>query len=325
MSRQLLTFDLAGMRLCGTAHLPHADQPRRRLGAILLNAGPAPRAGNSDLSVRMADALALEGFPSFRFDMPGLGDSPGDVPAEVETFWQQVLVGRNDRPALSLLKELRQRYDLDGLIVGGLCAGSVTAVRAAALDDSDIAGLLLLEPNFRLASEIDPAAEQAAMQATQVSPTRRRLMRGLSLKSWLYLLTGDNIAARLAAPLRPLLLETLKTTVGHELPRDTNVDMVLIWREVMRGRIPTLVLVASGRIEEAYCWRILDSIPPVVSQDVFVEGIPGTNHIFTAGNAREHAIRSTCAWACRQFPRQRTARAAVSVSKKPRAEAAPAA
>lgn len=53
------------------------------VGVLILNAGPAPRAGNSDLSVRIGDRLAARGNSVLRFDPPGLGDSRGSVPAEM--------------------------------------------------------------------------------------------------------------------------------------------------------------------------------------------------------------------------------------------------
>lgn len=309
MTRHVLNIDVPSARLVGTAHLPQlldeAGQPdancdRHRVGVLLINPGPAPRAGNSDLSVHICDALAADGFLAFRFDMPGVGDSPGSAPLEVETYWQEVLQGRNDLPLLDLLSELRKQFSLDGLIVGGLCAGAVTAIRCAEIDERDIAGLLLLEPNFRLT--VDPSAgasEEMLKHARQGRPSKVR--HALSLRKWLYFLTGDNIASKVCMPIRPLLLKALTKIIGHSLPQETNVQMVMSWSRVIRMEIPTLALTAAGKIEEAYCLRILDSVPPVIAQNVFVEGVPDTNHILTAGRAREYVTNAVRNWARQQF------------------------
>lgn len=309
MTRHVLNIDVPGARLVGTAHLPRllddtgrpdANCDRHRVGMLLINPGPAPRAGNSDLSVHICDALAADGFLAFRFDMPGVGDSPGSAPLEVEKYWQEVLQGRNDLPLLDLLAELRKQFSLDGLIVGGLCAGAVTAIRCAEIDERDFAGLLLLEPNFRLTVDASAGTSEEMLKHTRPGRSSR-FRHALSLRKWLYFLTGDNTASKICAPIRPLLLKALAKIIGHSLPQETNVPMVMSWTRVIRMEIPTLALTASGKIEEAYCLRILDSVPPVIAQNVFVEGVPDTNHILTAGRAREYVTNAVRNWARQQF------------------------
>ena len=139
MSRSLLTLrDLAG-----TVHAPEDGGPGK-IGFLLLNAGPAPRSGNSDLSVRLGDLLASLGAYAFRFDLPGLGDSEGELPERTSVFWREVQRGRNDLPALELGRALKTAFRLNGLVAGGLCAGAITSIRAADLDPSVFSGLLLL-------------------------------------------------------------------------------------------------------------------------------------------------------------------------------------
>ena len=41
----------------------------------------------------MADRLCARGYPVYRFDMPGLGDTDGDLPEYHETYWRYVEAG----------------------------------------------------------------------------------------------------------------------------------------------------------------------------------------------------------------------------------------
>ena len=151
MSRRIITFDHEGTALVGTYHVPDTRVlPRTDVGVLFLNAGAAPRAGNSDLSVHAADSLAGRGFHALRFDLPGLGDSFGESAVDIHAHWRQVVAGRNDAATASLIASIRKRLGIRALIVGGLCAGSVTAIRVAAAGTPGVAGLMLFEPEFRL-------------------------------------------------------------------------------------------------------------------------------------------------------------------------------
>lgn len=301
MTREIVIINAGDRELVGTMHRPpsgangHNGKPYVP-GVLMLNAGPAPRAGNSDLSAHLCDHLARHGVPAFRFDMPGLGDSGGEAPELIATFWNQVLDGRNDQPTLDVLAALRERFGIERFVLGGLCAGAVTSLRVADVDRRDVAGLILLEPNVRLEGEIDPKDEAAAMAHPHWNTARKHIARTFSLRSWLYFLTGESLVARLLRPIRRWLLEVLATRVGHSLPKDANVRLALTWHRVMRRNIPTLVLTAADRIEDRYCQRILESIPARDSRSVSMIGVTSTNHIFTAGTARQQLLSAVNAW-----------------------------
>ncbi len=83
--RNCIECEIDGQWLRGTCHEPpgasRAPEPGRT-GVFFGNAGWLPRSGRGDLYAHLADALAREGYWAFRFDMPGLGDSDGEAPAE---------------------------------------------------------------------------------------------------------------------------------------------------------------------------------------------------------------------------------------------------
>ena len=117
----------AGGRLLGILSEPeprHADRPC----VVLLNAGLLPRPGPGRLSVQLSRALCAAGFPVFRFDLSGLGDSeprPAPLPA-----------------AESIVADVRAALDHLGsgapahrrFVLAGLCSGAVGAHYAAVAD-----------------------------------------------------------------------------------------------------------------------------------------------------------------------------------------------
>src|ERR1700758_2148609 len=91
--RELVTLDGLGVLLRGTFHKPHPSKDAgaklnrlKPLGILFLNSLSLPRAATGDSAVYWAESLAGRGYPSFRFDLPGLGDTAGDVPNELLNF-----------------------------------------------------------------------------------------------------------------------------------------------------------------------------------------------------------------------------------------------
>jgi alpha-beta hydrolase superfamily lysophospholipase len=303
--RSVVRVEAGPDNLVGTGHFRVESggiAVMRRIAFVLLNAGRAPRAGNSDLSARLADHLAELGFPTFRIDLPGLGDSPGPPPEA--DFFARVLNGRNDDATDDLVRSLCHTYQLDGVVLGGLCAGAVTSLRVASGGTPGLLGLLLLEPNFRVTVQVDTTA------SAEVKTERRRMRdklikkvrRHLSLTGSLYFLTGENRVAHLLAPAQPWLRARLTALIGHALPRDTNVEMVVCWGRALGRRLPTLLITAEGKVEDRTCSRILEGLPPTDRKLVDRVPIADTNHILTGGSARQIVLEEVGRWALRTFP-----------------------
>jgi len=90
--RKCIQFELGGQWLRGTCHEPSKSG---RVGLLFGNSGWLPRSGRGDLYAHLADALARDGYWTFRFDMPGLGDSDGDVPADPAELFNIFQTGRS--------------------------------------------------------------------------------------------------------------------------------------------------------------------------------------------------------------------------------------
>jgi exosortase A-associated hydrolase 1 len=163
--RRLLSFACAGIELAGSL-----DAGAGETGLLLVTGGSQTRIGSHRMYERLAKHLGTQGYPCFRYDRRGVGDSGGedpgfqgsgpDIEAAAATF-------RREQPAL------RRVFGF------GLCDGATALAlfgRAAGLD-----GLILVNP-WLVEAEAD-APPPAAIRAHY----RRRL---LSLEGWKKILSG---------------------------------------------------------------------------------------------------------------------------------------
>ena len=145
--RRLCDIETAGGPLAATEHVPLEPGG---LALLLLNFGHVARSGVGDLAARTGDALSAQGVTTLRVDLPGLGDTPGDIPADEAAFFRAVQRGDHAALAAELARDLRARSGARAVVVGGLCGGGVTAIYAADRAPSDVDGLLLIEPDYSL-------------------------------------------------------------------------------------------------------------------------------------------------------------------------------
>ena len=74
-----------GFDMLGIVSLPPADTPTQNTGVVIVVGGAQYRAGSHRQFVQLARFLAKAGFPVLRFDLPGMGDSPGELPSFEDT------------------------------------------------------------------------------------------------------------------------------------------------------------------------------------------------------------------------------------------------
>lgn len=114
-------------------HTPPAVHREGAPTAILLNAGLLHRVGPNRLYVDMARRLAGLGFPAFRFDTSGVGDS--------ELLDTGMLdIERSQHDVLAAMDALGD----ERFVLIGLCTGAFNAFRVALRDDR-VAGCVLLD------------------------------------------------------------------------------------------------------------------------------------------------------------------------------------
>jgi pimeloyl-ACP methyl ester carboxylesterase len=228
--RQLVTVTVGGVRLRGTYHMAQ-DQPSglpsnlnvsTRIGILFLNSGVAPRSAGGDAAVHWADSLSKRGYPSFRFDLPGLGDSEGDLPVELLEFGKMVDSGYYTPFICGIAKDLTEWFRLSGVVLVGHCTGAVSAIFAAA-DCKYVKGVVALEPYFFQPEDV------RKNWRNQVRLWAARDIVGGQLK---------NIYSRLK---RVRLL-----VMRNKLPKNANLSLIRSWKHLVSATTPMLVLNARG-------------------------------------------------------------------------------
>lgn len=286
--RELITLDRHGPPVHGTYHRPHndnagsADRDKNRIGVLFLNSLSLPRTATGDSAVYWADSLAGRGYPTFRIDLPGLGDSDGQLPKELLDF---INSGGFTRAAAQNVEEIVNRFNLSGVVIVGHCAGAASALYAAAAS-TVCKGLILMDVYFHL-----PQA---------VRPKMRRLMSDWALRNRL-----GRLASNLYDRLRAIRLRLQES----KLPENANVPLIRCWKELATGGLPILVLKAPARKAvgakaRAGEFDYLEYVLKVAGNrhKVSIKYTEGTDHSFANRHGRNVVRQYTEDWLISHFP-----------------------
>jgi len=228
-TRELIELhDVEGI-VRGTYHKTHAvtldsqsnQSKEHRVGILFVNSMSPTRAANGDAAVYLADSFAERGYPSFRIDLPGFGDSDGDPAPDLHSF---VNLGGYGAITSAKIGQLVARFNLTGVIIVGQCAGAVSAIHAAAAS-KECKGLVLMGPYFHL-----PQGKTPAKPREQVNPW---YATGRFGKIWVS-------ASTLHKKIRSFLPK-------NSPPQNANFALLRLWKQVASKGLPILVLSVPDR------------------------------------------------------------------------------
>lgn len=221
---------------------PAPGQPAET-AILMLNVGGNYRIGPNRIHVRMARAWAALGYPVFRFDLAGIGDSAGDASlgANVASMYARDSTG-DVRAAMDCLASRGCRK----FVLMGICSGSYVAFQTA-LADTRVTGQILM--NSRLLEWQEEAGQggwQGAMQTSYKSADfyRRALMQPQVYRR---LLRGEINLRGIAGRLVTLLRARLQRAVG-QLVRPGRPDegvLAKVRRLSVRGTRTLLIMAAE--------------------------------------------------------------------------------
>jgi alpha-beta hydrolase superfamily lysophospholipase len=289
-TRELITLDSLGVRLRGTYHRPadYLSNPRAGAdghqlpGILFLNSLSLPRTATGDSALHLAESFAALGYPSFRFDLPGLGDSDGEAPANLLDF---INAGGYGTAAAAMAKELVERMELAGVVIVGHCAGAVSALYAAA-GTKECKGLVLMDPYFHL-----PQARRPKLKQVMSDWARRSSIGG-----------G---VSNVYDSAKDLLLHLR----GNAPPSNANFPLLGRWKQVATTGLPILMLKAPGLKSPGTKPRVgvFDYLKHVTDlagrkSQVKIELIEGTDHSFANLAGREAARQRIENWLATYFP-----------------------
>jgi hypothetical protein len=108
--------------------------PDRASGLVLLlpSAGLQPRSGPFRLHVALAERLAADGIRTFRFDVPGVGETPRDANFDARAA------------AIAAIDTLEREHGATSFAIGGVCSAADLGW-ATAVSDARVRGLLSLD------------------------------------------------------------------------------------------------------------------------------------------------------------------------------------
>ncbi len=240
--RRLLTFECAGHRLAASA-----DGALGPVGLMMVTGGTQTRAGSHRVFERLAAALAREGYPCFRFDRRGVGDSEGEDPGFRGS-------GPDIGAAASAFRA--QSPGLERIVGLGLCDGGTALALFGA--EAGLAGLILLNP-WLVEAEAD-APPAAAIRHHY----RQRL---LSASAWRRLLSGGISYRKALAGLR-------RAAVPPPSDLPSQVSSAL-----RRSALPAEIILARGdatAIAAEAEWRAIGGAAPIfVESDSHTFARPG--------------------------------------------------
>ena len=221
-TRELIVLDGLDVTIRGTYHKTYDDNlaaqsnpvAQPRIGVLFLNSISPTRAAHGDVAVYWADSFAECGYPSFRLDLPGFGDSEGDLPEDLAGFINQ---GGYASIVSAKVRELVARFNLSGVVIVGQCASGVSALYTAAASPK-CKGLVLMDPYFYL-----PQAKRPVIRrewGTWFLHSRRQF------SSIVY----DRLK-RIGCFLR-----------GGDLPKNANYLLLSSWKKLTPKGLPVLIL-----------------------------------------------------------------------------------
>jgi uncharacterized protein len=277
VSEAAVIFSCNSDSLVGILHRPDSDE-HRDLGILIVVGGPQYRVGSHRQFTLMARVLAEAGFPVFRFDYRGMGDSTGD-PRTFESVDDDI------RAAVDAF--LAAAPGVHRVVLFGLC-DAAAAVWMYCLQDARLAGLILANPWVRTL-----AGESKAF-------VRHYYLRRLMQRSfWTKAFSGG---------LRPMdsargVLTYLRRAVTATT-RDAKADAEHILDRMRRGATtfaqPMMILLSDrdltarefeGLVQDSRDWRNLMARP-----NVEVNTICDSDHTFSGRDALERATRITQDW-----------------------------
>ena len=287
-TRQLITLGADGILVRGTYHdvplnTTGTTSAEKKIGVLFLNPLSTPRTFIGDSAVYWASSFAAQGYPSLRIDMPGLGDSYGEVAKDLVTFINNAGFAA---VVASRVKESSESFGLVGVVIYGHCAGATTAIYAASTC-KECKGLIITDPYFNATNVLTP----------KLSPGMVHWARRTKV--------GELLRAAYAR-----IREARKKRGNGRLPGNANVNLVAHWKQLVSSGLPILVFksgepaaLGSSKLR-AGAFDYLEHITSFAGHRsrLSLRTIEGTNHSFADRVGRAAIQEHSEAWLLEHFP-----------------------
>ncbi len=260
---------------------------------IFLNAGVVHRVGPNRAYVRLARALAEQGFTSLRFDYSGIGDSgvrTDDLPPVKSVVLET-------REAMNLVAEKR---GIERFVLIGICSGATISFLTAR-EDERIVGTALINAQGHLHGR--DAELGAALRARTLTRHFWRIafLSSFRSKNWIKAFSGQLDPRRILQmmigfPMRAIFK---RGGGGGSAPQPKSCDAVAELRSVTDRGVKVFHLYSEGDEGLDYFNLVTKGRLPEVtsSPGSSLEIVRGANHVFTLMWSQEELVGSICDWA----------------------------
>lgn len=258
----------SGRRLVGITCEP-SGQPKPTT-FVFLNAGIVRRSGPSRSYVMLARNLADAGYPSFRFDLPGLGDSG--------LLDESKSIEENHSAGISSALDFVEGQGMpSSVILIGVCRGASEGLRYAPKDPR-VRGLVLIDPPELL--------------RTVGWHVRRCMLLPIRPVVWWKALMGKYSVWDRVLRLR----EPRRRGAGH----GTNSRLAYrdAWRRIAVNQVKCLMMITSGQKELYSYRRQLFQLFPGLGLKEHVQPLmmPAVDHTLSTAAARKSVLLAIVEW-----------------------------
>jgi pimeloyl-ACP methyl ester carboxylesterase len=284
-TREVVTLSAGGICLRGTHHKPKdptgdstPGSGEKDTGLLIVTGLADPRAGCGDCAVHWADGLAECGYRCFRVDLPGLGDSDGEVARTEADFMFSINSGFFSDSVCGITDQLMERFRLREMLIIGHCSGAVTAIYSAAANKR-IAGLILLDPYFHL-------------QESEVKKD--------SLLNWHWRIIGKLVGNASARAFAVKLHSSVRNFYRRRMKALENPNLPLIhsWNQLTARRLPILILRSPTSLPKQGEPDFIGDLQRPSNHDcsISIKLVQGATHDFATRDAREAVVGYAQEW-----------------------------
>lgn len=283
-TRELITVQCLDLALKATYHkacredFGAQNEPNNcaRIGILFLGSLSPTRAATGDSAVYWADSFAACGYPSFRLDLPGFGDSEGDPPGGLLDC-----IDAGDFASIisASARVIVERFELSGIILVGLCAGAVSAIFGAKAT-RECKGLVLMDPYFHL-----PLKRRSKIREKLTGRLSRSSM-GMSI---------EGLYGRLKAYWLHL--------AGSTPPSNANLHLLNCWKDLTSTCLPVILFKAPSfkqRGEFDFLNHIVKLAGP--RSRVLIKVVEEAGHTFSNRKGRMAVREHVESWLRTNFP-----------------------
>jgi pimeloyl-ACP methyl ester carboxylesterase len=334
--RECIELVVRGSRLRGTVHVP-PEAPGtvsglEGTGVIILQQGFSPRSWQGDLAVVLADALAKAGIITVRMDLPGFGDSEGDLPEDFLSLIDTIQEGGFTEVACECIDQIQSRLKLQKVILGGHCGGAITDFLATTRRPNNWpAGMFALDTAFHLVRGVQPPARpnpaQPANGSAPAAPAPAPAPAVQPEGNWSerYALLRQELrtailGTALGGPLQKAAQQT-RTILGKirprhndegseekqaeapapaELPPQANLKLLASIRQVLDSGMPVLFVDADDPSKPSEFDYMKHIYAGGKGRSIY-KSIFGTDHGFLAGDGKPKLIACVIEWIMAEF------------------------